>query len=273
MDEEPDYHYDYDTDSVVDSAGNPPPEPPPVDEDRFLASMARFMIEGDEREEARLLLACELEAWEDSAVIKGMGFAPTLFLRLSGPRRAYDLLSDNSTMAFEAFFGAANALRPAAFAAVRVLASASMVGLESADWRNELLAVLDGRSVDNQAIGFKATKSYEGLRFRSESEVRVAQALDRAGVLYLPNCKARVGSKDRRRNSEADFLVCADGKWGVLEVDGGQWHPPKRAAQDHQRDRPFKHHGAVVVERYDAGECFENPDGVVREFLRLLKAH
>jgi len=173
-------------------------------------------------------------------------------------------------VAHQAFSRAAEALRPPEYGIVFLQARASLVTTPSAEWRNELLAILDGRSVDNQAIGFNATKSYQGLRFRSESEVRVAQALDRVGVLYLPNCKARVGSKDRRRNSEADFLICADGKWGVLEVDGSQWHPPQRAAQDHRRDRPFKHHGAVVVERFDAGECFENPDGVVKQFLALL---
>lgn len=271
MDEEPDFRWDPDTDSLVDSAGNPPPPNPPIDEDRFLASMARFMMEGDERDEARLALACELEAREDlTSTINGR--VPALTLVFSGPRRAYDLLSDCESMAHEAFRRAAEALRPAEFSFVFLEARASVVSTQSADWRNELLAVLEGRSVDNQAIGFKATKSYEGLRFRSESEVRVAQALDRAGVLYLPNCQARVGSKDRRRNSEADFMICVDGKWGVLEVDGSQWHPPQRAAQDHQRDRPFKHHGAVVVERFDAGECFENPDGVVRQFLALLRS-
>ncbi len=222
--EEPDYRLDPDTDSLVDSAGNPPPSDPPVDEDRFLASMARFMIEGDERDEARLLLACDLESWDDWFTDCGHTFR-TLFLRFSGPRRAYELLSDHDTLAFQTFHRAADALRPAGFTGLHIEAAASIVGTESADWRNELLAVLDGRSVDNQAIGHKATRSYAGLRFRSESEVRIAQALDRAGVLYLPNCKARVGSRDRRRNSEADFLVCHSGEWGVLEVDGSQVAP------------------------------------------------
>lgn len=41
------YHFSSDHDAVVDSNGNPPPEPSPVDADRFMASMARFLIEGD----------------------------------------------------------------------------------------------------------------------------------------------------------------------------------------------------------------------------------
>jgi hypothetical protein len=42
LSDEPEYRYDYDSNSLVDSQGNPPPEPPPVDEDRYLASMVRF---------------------------------------------------------------------------------------------------------------------------------------------------------------------------------------------------------------------------------------
>jgi hypothetical protein len=147
-----------------------------------------------------------------------------------------------------------------------------MVEVQPERWREELLAVLEGRHVDNQAIGYKATKSYEPLRFRSASEVRIAQALDRAGVMYLPNCKARVGSVERRRNSEADFLICANGSWGILEVDGSEWHPPQRAAEDHLRDGPFKRHGAAAVERFDAGDCFENPDGRRRALPRAAES-
>jgi very-short-patch-repair endonuclease len=61
-----------------------------------------------------------------------------------------------------------------------------------------------------------------------------------------------------------------DGKWGVLEVDGEQWHAG-HAARDHERDRPFHFHGAKIVQRFDAGECFESADAVVAKFIALLK--
>jgi len=35
------------------------------------------------------------------------------------------------------------------------------------------------------------------------------------------------------------------GVWGVLEVDGP--HHEGKASADHDRDRPFHHHGAAVV--------------------------
>lgn len=241
----------------------------PVEADRFIASMARFLIEGDEREEARLLLACNMESYEEEDR-SGYETWRCLHVTFHGPRKVYDLLREESSNLHVAFLHAAQALAPSHFDAVMIKARAAVVVPNSADWRNELLAILDGRDVDNQAIGFKATRTYEGLRFRSESEVRIARALDRAHVMYVPNCRARVGSVERRRNIEADFLVMVDGKWGVLEVDGEQWHAG-HAARDHERDRPFHFHGAKIVQRFDAGECFENADAVVAKFIALLK--
>lgn len=268
MTDNPDIDYDFDSDVVVNKSTREAYVDPVIDEDRVLASMARFMIEGDERDEARMLLACSLEAtvWDDDWGNEHVDFTFT------GPRRVYDLLRDRRTNAYGVFHRALEAVVPPDMSMANMQARVQLVDAKPENWRDELLALLDGRDVDNQAVGFKASKTYEGLRFRSESEVRIAQALDRAGAMYLPNCKARVGSRERRRNSEADFLICAHGRWGIIEVDGGQWHPPQRAAQDHERDRPFKRHGVAVVERFDAGECFERPDAVVAQFLALLKA-
>jgi len=262
------YRFDSDTDSVVDLNGSPLPPDPPVDADRFMASMARFLIEGDEREEARLLLACTLTS--DKHEEFDNDWWRQLLLTFHGPRKVYDLLLESGSNLSAAFQHAAQSLMPSGFNSVKVTGRAALVVPDSTDWRNELLAILDGRDVDNQAIGFKATKTYQGLRFRSESEVRIAQALDRAAVMYVPNCRSRVGSLEKRRNIEADFLVMVDGKWGVLEVDGEQWHAGL-AARDHERDRPFHFHGAKIVQRFDAGECFENADAVVAKFVALLR--
>jgi very-short-patch-repair endonuclease len=90
-------------------------------------------------------------------------------------------------------------------------------------------------------------------------------------VLFLPNCRARIGLQGNRQDREADFLVCPNGKLGILEVDGESVHPPPRTAEDQERDRLFKRHGILVVEHFDAGECFEHPAGVVARFLDILK--
>jgi very-short-patch-repair endonuclease len=139
------------------------------------------------------------------------------------------------------------------------------------NWRSELLEIARGRGVHNQAITASNFRIWKNLRFRSESEVRVAQALDKLDVLFLPNCKARLGIHTNRQNREADFLICFEGKWGILEVDGEPFHPPSRTSQDHDRDRLFRSHSIIVVEHFDANECYQNPDSVVQKFLEILK--
>ena len=126
--------------------------------------------------------------------------------------------------------------------------------------------------VHNQAAtGTTRVITWDNLRFRSQTEIRIAQALERAGVMFFPNCMARLSISDEATgNREPDFLVCADGRWGILEVDGDPYHPPERAAQEHERDRVFRLRG-LKVERYSGGRCFETPDAVVAEFLKLLR--
>ncbi|MDP8964993.1 MAG: hypothetical protein M3O33_13640 [Cyanobacteriota bacterium] len=111
---------------------------------------------------------------------------------------------------------------------------------------------------------------WKNLFFSSVSEVKIAQALDRVGVLFFPNCRGRLNTTQGRRNRECDFLICYEGIWGILEVDGEPYHPASRAAEDHKRDGFFLDHG-VWVHRFDANECFNYPDDVVRRFLQRLK--
>src|SRR5260370_39947892 len=115
----------------------------------------------------------------------------------------------------------------------------------------------------------RPTYSWNNLRFRSNTEIKIAEALDKAGVLFFPNCMARLGPIGERRNKEADFLICDDGKWGILEIDGEAYH--SNAATDHERDRFFRTYGIRVIERFTASQCYNNPEAVIRRFLVLLK--
>ncbi len=111
---------------------------------------------------------------------------------------------------------------------------------------------------------------WQNLSFSSVSEVKIAQALDRVSVLFFPNCRGRLNTTEGRRNRECDFLICYEGIWGILEVDGEPFHPASRAAEDHKRDGFFLDHG-VWVHRFDSNECFNYPDNVVQRFLQRLK--
>src|SRR5690606_36362759 len=59
---------------------------------------------------------------------------------------------------------------------------------------------------------------WKGMVFRSNTEVRIAKALDEAGVLFLPPTKSRLNVGKTRQNREIDFLVFYEGQWGILEV-------------------------------------------------------
>ncbi|MDD4352624.1 MAG: hypothetical protein PHU71_06665 [Candidatus Gracilibacteria bacterium] len=152
-----------------------------------------------------------------------------------------------------------------------LIASGELIDIDP-DWRSELLEIARGRGISNQAAGERAAKilNWNNLGFRSASEIKIAQVLDKAGVLFLPNCKARLGSVENRQNREPDFLICHNGKWGILEVDGEPFHQPSRTVADHERDRLFKIHGIMVAEHFDANKCFNKPDEVVNTFLRIL---
>jgi hypothetical protein len=133
---------------------------------------------------------------------------------------------------------------------------------------------LQQRSTQNllKAInqGINAHHEWKGFYFRSKTEIKISEALDQAGVLFYPNCKARLNTPKGRDGKETDFLVFYQGKWGILEVDGEPWHPPSRTVHDHERDRLFKAHGIRIVEHYDATRCWNEPDKVVQEFLEIL---
>lgn len=128
---------------------------------------------------------------------------------------------------------------------------------------------------NNQGLPFNQRQlySWEGLRFRSKTEIKIAQAFDRVAVLFLPNCLARLSDSvkpEGRGNKEADFLVCHQGKWGILEVDG-PYHVPERRVEEQERERLFKLHGIRVIERFDASICYKQPDEVVRQFLEMIE--
>jgi very-short-patch-repair endonuclease len=122
------------------------------------------------------------------------------------------------------------------------------------------------------------TKEWGGLYLRSGAEVRIAEALDKAGVLFFANARGRVGLQETIVSNgqltgrvEADFLVFNQGKCVVLEVDGAHHSERSQVVRDYARDRVLLRSGVPTV-RFTASDCMTRPDEVVAELLSILKA-
>jgi hypothetical protein len=241
--------------------------------DVLVASAARFLIDGGEEDAASVLLSCSLSWDVNEDTDPWFRDRPRYLLDVTviGPRAVFEILRNPEHEITVQVRQAIEAVIPSNTSLEGLSAQAGLIDIDlDPDCRTEMQQIARGHGVHNQAP--RAVKTWRNLRFRSESEVRIAQALERAAVLFLPGCIARVGAESDRRNREPDFLVCADGKWGILEVDGAPFHPPTRTVQDHERDRLFRHHGIRTVEHFDSSRCFEQPDEVVATFLRLLRS-
>jgi hypothetical protein len=139
------------------------------------------------------------------------------------------------------------------------------------DWRMRLVAEADTGKVTNQNNWVKNPLVYMGMKYSSSPEVKIAEALEKDGIMYFPNCAVRVGTANNRQSYVPDFLILHMGKWGILEVDGQTYHTPKSATKDHERSQLIQSHGKLYVARFDAMRCKDDPVGVIDEFLKLLK--
>lgn len=146
-------------------------------------------------------------------------------------------------------------------------------------WENVVRNLIANAQTPNQgAVTEKAflqrAKSplvYNEMRFASQSEIRIAQELERRGVLFFPlplAVRHKTGNfyDDYR---EPDFLICEDGVWGILEV---AYHPD-RYEKDSEKAIWFKESGILCVEHYTAERCYNNAAEVVEQFLSILAKH
>jgi hypothetical protein len=231
-------------------------------EQREVDLAADHLEEGGYVALARALRECQIQYWEEPDEMLGLldetwaYYYPLCFAVLEAPIWVYDVFEDQASF---------DSLRDAIERAFRC----QLRGF----WVEQRGPSPDELAENNQAVRHDqrpGAHEWQGFRLHSKTEVRIAEAFERAGVAFLPNCLARVGPLDSRCNREPDFLIVHRGRAAVLEVDGQPWHPPERAAQEHARDRLFRQHG-IAVERYDATECYRMPDQVVAEFLRILE--
>jgi len=109
---------------------------------------------------------------------------------------------------------------------------------------------------------------YQGLVFRSRTEIKIFEAFLKRRVLICPLPVAVMGKSGNYR--EPDFLVFYQGRSGILEIHGDWFHTPETAAQEHDRRRRFIDLGVNQYEIYDAKVCYNEPHRVVTDFLRRL---
>jgi hypothetical protein len=127
---------------------------------------------------------------------------------------------------------------------------------------------------------FKTEKTilHDELRFRSPAEIAVYDELKTRNILFFPNPAAVLGSpwsdESDTTKKEPDFLICLEGKWGILEINGDTYHSGiVKTTKDHDRAREFNNYGVFFIQAYSAERCRNDACGMVDEFLRLLAKH
>lgn len=247
-----------------------------ADLEQILASAVAYLLKGDEQDRklANILISSNLTSIEVVEEYEpSIGTYPALSIRLIGSRELVDILAswcDEKAAidrAFKAIFGA----NYQGTEGQVILGTFALLDIDK-DWRTRLLAESDTQEATNQNPYDAKPIIWQGMRFSSAPEVSIAKALDKAGITYFPNCLARLGNSQNRLNRFPDFLICYQGKWGLLEVDGSKYHTPTNATQDHDRRRLLEQYSSIKFsDRFSADRCINEPDKVVSEFLSILK--
>ena len=123
----------------------------------------------------------------------------------------------------------------------------------------------------NQGRFVRPTKRIEwnGLVFSTESELQLAQALDRANLFFLPATSCRITAEPGiRETRELDFMIVHRGIPIVVELDGRPHEG--RAAEDHRRDRGIKRSGIWLIERFASVEALQDPERIVRTIKGMV---
>lgn len=136
-------------------------------------------------------------------------------------------------------------------------------------------ALAVGKSANN---GHNATTEWGGMMFRSPVEVKIAEALDKRGLLFFGNVRGRISSQGSPVSEssgwltgrlEIDFLVFHKGKCISLEIDGKHHQEDIQTHRDYIRDRVLLREG-IATARFTAQECMQSPDAAIEEFLNLF---
>jgi hypothetical protein len=123
------------------------------------------------------------------------------------------------------------------------------------NWRDKAKVWLAGEGVSNQGRVRSdniASRTLDGLLFRSQPEIHLYKALKSLGVSFAPLPVFIRGGESYKR-IEPDFFLVKDGIAMVVEVDGDTVHN-ETPAEAHARTTMLAHEG-VHIERVKASEC------------------
>ena len=110
--------------------------------------------------------------------------------------------------------------------------------------------------------------SWNGYKLPSEEHAKIAEALERIGILFIPNPKLRLTTSEGRDSQEFDFMILHQGKWGILQINGDELLSEPVSNEDSHG--LLQYHGIRLVYNCDVTRCGGEPDRVVQEFLETL---
>lgn len=140
-------------------------------------------------------------------------------------------------------------------------------------WREKAKAWSSGKGLTNQGrvrSANIASKTIDGLLFRSQPEIYLYQALKRQGVSFAP-LPVFLRGGDTFQRMEPDFIVIKDGVVLHVEVDGDTVHT-ETPAESQMRVAMLEDEG-VHVHRIPSSEC-DNPakaENSARNIIEKIK--
>lgn len=225
------------------------------DPEPLLATMARiFAKEGKAREVAVLANAkgqVEYDGYESYYNVYGY------HLMLEIPVYVFTQINDAKRECEEMLVEQARNILNPLIPEDEVLNTVAITPMLKADsgWQEKAKAWLAGEGVTNQGRVRSdniASKTCDGLLFRSEPEINLYKAFKARGVSFAPLPVFIRGGKTYSR-IEPDFVILKDGIVMVVEVDGDTVHQ-ETPAEAHARTTMLAYEGAAV-ERVKASEC------------------
>jgi hypothetical protein len=123
------------------------------------------------------------------------------------------------------------------------------------EWREKAKNWVTGKGVNNQGRVRSdniASRTVDGLLFRSQNEELFYKALKSLGVSFAP-LPVFIRGGDTYKRIEPDFVIVKNGVVLVVEVDGDTVHN-ETPAEAHDRTTMLAHEG-VHIERIRASEC------------------